>query len=104
MNQKPFVTDAGSGKQIKRAEQKEMLLREQELADLTWVGSSAQGRRFLWRMLEKTRVFESIWENSAKIHFNAGQQDLGHFLMIEIQNAKQEILFEMMKENKKEID
>lgn len=99
---KPFVTDAADKRQIKNAEQREKLLRDQELSDLAMVASTIQGRRFLWRLIERCKVFETIWENSARIHYNAGQQDLGHFLMSEIVNTKQEIFFQMMKENKQE--
>lgn len=99
---KPLVTDAADKKQIKNAEQKEKLSRDQELSDLAIVGATKEGRRFLWRLLEKCKVFESVWENSARIHFNAGQQDLGHFVMSEITECDQKILFQMMTENKKE--
>jgi hypothetical protein len=99
---KPLVTNAADEKQLKNAEAREKLLRDQELSDLALVASTSQGRRFLWRMLERTRVFESIWENSARIHYNSGQQDFGHFLMSEIIECKEEILFQMMKENKRE--
>jgi len=96
---KPLVTDVSDKKQVKAAEQKERLGRDQELNDIC---STPQGRRFMWRLLGHCRTFESIWKNSAEIHYNAGQQDLGHFLMSEIVEADQEIYFQMMRENKKE--
>lgn len=99
---KPFVTDTTDKKQIKNAEQREKLLRDQELSDIAIVCSTLEGRRFVWRILSKCKTFESVWENSARIHFNAGQQDLGHFLMSEVIETKEEILFQMMKENKRE--
>lgn len=99
MSQKPLVTDAADKKQIKSAEQKEKIMRDRELSDIAMVASTIEGRRFLWRVLEKCRVFETIWENSARIHYNAGQQDLGHFVMAEIVETKKEILFQMMTEN-----
>lgn len=99
---KPLVTDASDKKQIKNAEQREKILRDRELSDLAAVCSSVEGRRFVWRVLSRCKTFESVWENSARIHYNAGIQDLGHFLMSEIVETSEEILFQMMKENKKE--
>lgn len=57
-------------------------------------------RDFMWRLLEHTKTFNTIWEQSARIHYNAGQQDIGHFLMGEIIESNEEALFQMMRENK----
>lgn len=99
---KSLVKNAASPKQVHNAEKKEESIREKELNDLRQVLDTPQGRRVVWRFLEKCRVFNSIWEASAKIHFNAGQQDIGHFIMGEIVEADEKFLLEMMKENKKE--
>lgn len=71
-----------------------------EIAELKKLLEQKSMRDFLWRFLEKCGTFHSIWEQSAKIHFNAGQQDLGHFLMAEITEANDEAFFQMMRENK----
>lgn len=75
-------------------------VRNAELKDLREVLATTQGRRVFWRLLEKSACFHSIWEQSARIHYNAGQQDFGHFIMGEIEEANQELLFQMMRENK----
>lgn len=97
---KALVGNAADEKQVKEATEKAELIREQELNDLRWVCSHPQGRRFLWRLLSKCKVFGTIWDNSAKIHYNSGQQDIGHFIMAELAEADEEILFQMMKEAK----
>ena len=99
---KALVGNAASEKQVKKAVDKEITQRETELNDLRTVLSTPHGRRLVWRLLEKCRVFETIWESSAKIHYNSGQQDIGHFLMAEVVHADDQSLLEMMKENKKE--
>lgn len=101
MDEKPYVKNAADKGQIKEAEKKAMLARDRELNDLRVVCSTIEGRRLLWRFMAKCKVFGSVWESSAKIHYNAGQQDFGHFIMGEIINADEEILFQMMRENKK---
>ena len=102
MSKKALVKNAANEKQVKKAEKKEISTRDLELKDLKEVLETPSGRRVMWRVLEKCKVFETIWEASAKIHYNSGQQDVGHFIMAEIVDADERYLLEMMKENKKE--
>lgn len=97
----PLVSNAASAQQVKDSKIKEKLGRDQELNDIRVVCSTKEGRRFLWRVLGRCKVFNSVWENSARIHYNSGQQDLGHFLMAEVIAADEQFLSQMMKENKK---
>ena len=103
-HKKSLVKNAADHKQVKEATKKEKSKRHCELKDLALVLREPYGRRVLWRLLSKCQTFGSIWEPSAKIHYNAGQQDLGHFIMAEIEEADQDALFLMMKEAKKEIE
>lgn len=99
---KGLVKNAADKKQVDSAAKKEQSKRDQEVNDLKFILETVQGRRVFWRFLEHCRVFGSVWEPSAKIHFNSGKQDVGHFIMAEITDADEKYLFEMMKENKKE--
>lgn len=99
MNQ-PLVKNAADEEQLKEAKGKVKLNRDTELNDLRFVLSSIQGRRLLWKLLSRCRVFGSIWEASAKIHYNAGMQDLGHYIQAEIAEASQDRYFEMLTEAK----
>lgn len=96
-----LVKNAANKKQVERAELKEDQLRMQELNDIRFICSHTQGRRLLWRLLSHCKTFESIWENSARIHYNAGKQDVGHFVMSEIVEANPDLYFQMMAEQKK---
>jgi len=100
--ERSLVKNAASEKQVKKAETRELSKREMELNDLRIVLGSVRGRRVFWRLLEHCKVFGTVWEPSAKIHYNSGQQDVGHFLMSEIVQADERYLFDMMRENKKE--
>ena len=95
------MKNAADEAQVKRSVEREKSVRERELMDLKILLSSPEGRRFIWRLMGKAKVFESVWEQSAKIHYNAGQQDFGHFLMAEVVEADQKALFLMMQESKK---
>ena len=73
-----------------------------ELSDLREVMKTAEGRRVLWRFLEKANPFQPIWEASARIHYNSGQQEFGQFIMSEMEQANMELFFLAWRENKKE--
>lgn len=94
--EKYAVRNAADPSQVKRAGENEKLVREQELSDLNAVLSTAEGKRLMWRLLSECGTFESIWEPSAKIHYLAGKQDVGHFLMGEIVEASPSALLDMM--------
>ncbi|OPX89052.1 MAG: hypothetical protein A4E53_01660 [Pelotomaculum sp. PtaB.Bin104] len=102
MANKPLVQNSADPKQIKAAKEKERFSRESELNDLVTVLNTVEGRRVLWRLMSHCGVFGSIFEQSSKIYYNSGCQDVGHFIMSEITEADQEFLFVMMRENQGE--
>lgn len=83
---------------VKRAQDNEKLRRDNELSDLRSLLELPQGRRFLQRLLDRAKVFESIWEQNSRIYYNAGQQDFGHFIMGEIWEAKPDAYTQMIRE------
>ncbi len=100
--QQPFVKNASSKKQVEEAGGKERRLRERELNELRTVLSTEAGRRFLWRLMGMCKTFSSIYETSAKIHYNSGQQDIGFYLLREVDAASPEMFFKMREEALKE--
>lgn len=98
---KPLVQNAADEDQVKDAKLKLKLSRDTELNDLRFILSSQQGRRFFYRLLAECRVFNSVWEASAKIHYNSGRQDVGHFIQAEIVEADQDAYFKMLTEAKR---
>lgn len=91
------IADEGQVKKISKDYIREHEIHVLELKKLLELRSM---RDFMWRLLEEAGVFHSIWEQSARIHYSAGKQDFGHFLMGQIQEANEEALFQMMRENK----
>lgn len=57
---------------------------------LQLVLSTPPGRFVLWGLLERAGVYRSVWDASAKIHYNAGRQDFGHELLDLITTADEE--------------
>jgi hypothetical protein len=98
----PEVKNAADAVQVKAAAEKELRGRERDMNDLRHVLNDVRGRRFVWKLLGHCRTFESIFEASAKIHYNSGRQDVGHYLLAEIGEANEEALFVMMRESQKE--
>lgn len=99
---KPAVKNAADSGQVKKARKKGRLKREQELLDIEFLLKQPQGRRVMWRLLGHAKVFNSIWEPSAKIHYNAGRQDFGFWLLSELEAANSGYVLAMMQENKRE--
>lgn len=99
---KSLVDNCADEDQVKAAGFKEKFGRDQEINDLRTLLSTVQGRRFFWRLLGYCRVHQSIWEPSARIHYNSGMQDVGHFITGEIVLAGEEFYFKMMTEAKGE--
>lgn len=93
------VRNAADEAQVKEASNKEKRGREREIDDLVSILSTKHGRRFYWRMLTECKTYHSIWEPSAKIHYNAGRQDVGHFLMAEAIAASPDLYLKMVNES-----
>lgn len=100
----PLVKNAADESQVKAATVKEKLGRDRELNDWRAILATPEGRRVIWRVLERAMLFKTIWEPSARIHFNAGLQDMGLFVLAEIMAADPSIFITMMTENKREAE
>ena len=93
--------DVSDPKQIKKQKVRVESQREQELNDIRVVLSNKSGRRFVWRLMEYCKPFESVFsENSMLMSRYCGMQDVGHHIMTEIVAADENLLFKMMKANK----
>lgn len=93
------VRDTGDKQQQERVAKKQENKRQQLQEDYHALLNSPNGRRVLWDIIAYCKVFETIWDPSAKIHFNSGRQDVGHFVMAQIMKAKPDALTTMMIEN-----
>jgi hypothetical protein len=60
--------------------------------------STPEGRVVLWTLLERAGVFRSVWDPSAKIHYNAGRQDYGHELLALLVDTNEESYLLMERE------
>jgi len=100
LSDQPVVGNAASRKQLETARQKEQLEAEQWLADIRELLhlESGAGRRVLWGVLAQCKVLESIWVQSSEIYYNAGRQDIGHWILAQLEKADQRALLSLMEE------
>lgn len=75
------------------------LQRERELDDIKMVLASPQGRRFVYRLVAECRPFSSVMDQStARVHYNAGKQDFGHFILSEVAQAQPDAFVQLVQE------
>lgn len=103
-SRKPLVKNAASKNQVKRAKEKEKFNQDDLIKDTALILNTSEGRRFIWHLLDHCGVFRSVWRSSAEIHYLAGIQDVGHKILAMVNDADDEALIKMMKENKGDIN
>lgn len=94
-DQRALVRNAADPRQVKFAERVERAREERWLRALLNVMNSPDGRVVLAGLITRAGVHRSIWDQSARIHYNSGQQDYGHRLMADCVQADED-LFELM--------
>jgi hypothetical protein len=82
--------NASDPKQVRYAERKQRQREARFLAALREVLRTPAGRIVGWELLARAGVFRSVWDPSAKIHYNAGRQDYGHELLASMLEADEE--------------
>lgn len=95
--------NASDPKQVEKSARREKLRRERELRDVSVILSTREGRRYLWELLAQCRVFQTIWEPSARIHFLEGQRNIGLKVLADINDADPTAYVTMLSESKKEV-
>jgi hypothetical protein len=83
-------------------EQKEKRLRDRELNDLRIVLSNPEGRRFMWRLMEKCKFFVDGYIHGDAGYgttYNAGRKNIGLWTLEEITAAKQDAFTQIQREH-----
>ena len=81
-----------------KKEQRKRLLRHLEVEDFKWLMANKQGRRFVWRLLDKAGVFRSTFRNDNEMVFLEGMRNMGLMLIAEIHEICPEKYHLMLKE------
>lgn len=71
------MTDIDDEKQRSEIEAKQQLLAQRDIDDIQFVMNSEQGRRVIWSLLEKGKVFAPCFAGDSHLTaFNEGQRNL----------------------------
>jgi hypothetical protein len=79
--------NAADPRQVGRAEKQELDAAARRRGRLRAVLQTVDGRAVLWDLVVRAGVFASIYDQSARIHYNAGRQDFGHELLAAVIDA-----------------
>lgn len=102
--ERALVKNASDPQQVKDAATRETLARRDELDDVRHVMSTAQGRRFVWRLLHSGKLLESCFtENSIRMAFLEGCRNQATKLFADIDAACPE-LFDKMRQEAREAE
>ena len=90
--------------QEEKKEKKADRRRERELSDIRRILQLPEGRRFLWRVLEKGRVFQDAYagESIHGTNYNLGRQSVSRDFLNDILEADSRGLIQMQEEQKSE--
>ena len=93
--------DVGEKKQVQHRKTKAKLLAERELEELRWLLNHPGGRWFLWRLLEKCGLYEtlSVYDPHT-MAIKSGQRDIGLWVIGEIERANTKGYLLLMNESK----
>lgn len=100
MAERALVQNAADPKQVRQAARRQQKDRDLEIDDIRTVMNTVQGRRFLWRLMGHCKTFESVFSTDAgALAYNSGRQDVGHFLIAEVNDAVPAGFLLMMQES-----
>lgn len=92
--------NASDPRQVRDRERRIKHDRKQELADLRSILETAEGRRFLWRLLKHCGLYRTPFNPNASIAaHNAGLQSAAHYLLAEICESSGTMWLQMQSEN-----
>lgn len=73
-----------------------------QAADVQWLMGTEAGRRIAWRMLERTRAFQTPFAGSdAQTNFNCGERNVGLWFLDELMTHCPDAYLQMLMERTK---
>lgn len=104
MNEKVKSYNAADEENVRTRKRKDESIRDRELADLKMVMDSLEGRRFVWRLLDKAGVFRTSFTGNSATFFNEGMRNMGLVVLADVHEACAEQYIQMMTEAKKDTE
>ena len=98
MNKDPLDLQ-GQEKQREEAKKRAKLAADVEVEDFKWLMGNKQGRRIVWRLLERTGVYRTSFRLNNEMAFLEGQRNVGLILIDLIHANSPEMYLTMLKEH-----
>ena len=76
--------------------------RKQEIADLRWLMGQPMGRRFMWRLLDKSGMYRTSFTGNSSTFFNEGMRNIGLWALADVMEACPDQFSTMTQENRKD--
>jgi hypothetical protein len=92
--------NAADPAQVAKKQREQKLSQDKDKEALDFVLGDIRGRRLLYNLMGYCHTFSPEWEASARIHFMAGQRDVGLHLYREIENHNPDAFLQMLREAK----
>lgn len=77
---------------------KQIHIRNLELEDLRAVMSSVEGRRFIWRFLSSTNLFQQSFTGNSETYFREGKRAIGLMLFRDLHESCHSLYLKMESE------
>ena len=92
-------TNAADKDQVVKEAKLEKTKRLVEIDDIKVVLSTRAGRRFIWKHLTGTGIFQSCFTGNSATFFNEGRREVGLKILAEVNAASPDSYLLMMKES-----
>lgn len=90
----------GQEKKAREADEQARFEATRDADDLKWIMGNKKGRRFVWKLLERSGVYRSSFTGNSTTFFNEGQRNIGLMLLADIHSVCPEHYVTMLKEAK----
>lgn len=98
----PNKHDSNNPEHVKRAEEKYKLETDAEIKDVKAIMATGEGRRFMWRLLEKTGLYKTSFTGNSTTFFNEGQRNIGLWLISQVNEHCLDEYAQMVEENRED--
>ncbi len=96
-----LIATTREDKAKKAAERK----RKRELSDIRLIIKSPEGRRFIWRLLEKAGIFVRSYTGEVNsTMFNEGKREIGNWMFSELFDANPNAFTQLSQEHDSEVE
>jgi hypothetical protein len=94
--------DAGDRAHVSERQKRRRLRADRDDADLVWLMSQREGRRFIWRLMQSCHLYESSFTGTNATFFREGERNVGLQILADIVRLCPELHARMLIETREE--